>query len=405
MLLTKQVVWSHKRDYSYCMKKKLKKVKNVLTISLSKNEIHNLYHPTSRLGIECFDEVRVTKGFFRKYAAILLKEWFFLVKPQGALTIEYREDDGITFDFVEQQLWWLLRGNYTITSHVVKEKKGSVSIRKNHSQLVAGDSIEKWTFGIITNGERDDWMEEILESIRALKIPHYEIIVCGKYKERKEDDFIYIPFNERAERGWITKKKNLICEKAAFENLCIIHDRLVFDKDWFKGMKQYGNVFEMLGCVQTDRETGVQAGDWLTHGGPLRARYKIARLNYEDWDYNIYLSGQLTIMKKSIWKKVLWDETRYWGEEDVDFSFRARDFGFIIRFNPFSKVHSITWRHGKLPLKYDSSQGLLPKDMMMRRIMRFPMQIAHRYPILNAPILFAFKYISKTSVYKYFVYH
>lgn len=376
-----------------------------LIVSLRKNEINNLYRPNSKYNSESFDEIEVKKGFIFEYAPVLLKEWFFLLKPGGRLIISYVLEKKESEEEFERILWWLFHGNYDIELHNIVKSKGRIVLRKRNTQFQIDDSIEKWTFGIITNGDRDDWMEEIIASIRALKIPHYEIIVCGKYRDRKEKDFTYIPFNERADKGWITKKKNLICEKAKFENLCIIHDRLVFDRNWFRGMKKYGNAFELLGCIQTDKESGVNAGDWLTHGGPIDSRYKISRLRYEDWDYNIYLSGQLTLIKRSVWRKVLWDETRYWGEEDVDLSFRARDMGHIARFNPFSKLLAITWRHGKLPLKYNIQEGILPKDMIIRRVMRLSARAFLAIPFMERLHGRIYRLICKTRIYNHFIYH
>ncbi|MEN9406979.1 MAG: hypothetical protein RLZZ455_195 [Candidatus Parcubacteria bacterium] len=375
-----------------------------LVIELKKRDLTNLYKPTSTHRIEYYDEVVVRKGFHFEYAEVFLKEWFFLSKPGGTLTIfyQFREENS---DKLEKLLWWLFRGNYTIERHEQSSRRGILVVRKLRSQFIPGDSIDKWTFGIITNGERDDWMDEIIASIRALNIPEYEIIVCGKYKERNEKNFRYIAFNERAERGWITKKKNLICNVARYENLCILHDRLVFEKDWFKGMRKFGNAFELLGCVQRDFETGIRAGDWLTHGGKIHERYKISRLEYTDWDFALYLSGQLTIIKKSIWEKVLWDETKYWGEEDVDFSFRARDMGYLIRFNPFSSVTAKTWRHGNLPLRYKRSEGILPKDMFLRRIMRIAARILFSVSIIDTFAHRSLSGVLKSRVYKHFIYH
>lgn len=383
----------------------MKKKKKSLTVSLKRKEANNLYRPNGTHKQESFDEIEIKRGFRFDMAPVLLKEWFFLLKPGGRLVLSYTSDGKEPERTLEKTVWWLFHGNYDIVSHVFTKRKGMLIIKKKSTQFQPDDSIEKWTIGIITNGERDDWMEEIISSIKKLNIPKFEIIVCGKYKERSEKNFIYIPFNERAERGWITKKKNLICERASYENVCIIHDRLVFDKNWFRGMMKYGNAFELLGCVQRDRETGGQAGDWLTHGGELNARYKISRLNYEDWDYNIYLSGQLTIFKRSIWKEVLWDETRYWGEEDVDLSFRARDLGYIIRFNPYSRLNAITWRHGKLPLRYRFSEGVLPKDMLMRRSMRIAARVFLLVPLLERLHASIYGIISRTKLYKHFIYH
>lgn len=376
-----------------------------LTIKLPLREINNLYRPNSKYKSGTFDFVKVEDSLNRKFAPILIKEWFFLLKPGGLLTIEYIPTKDLTFQSVEELFWWLLRGNYDIKVHETGKRSSRIIVQKKKSMIATGDSIDKWSFGIVTNGERDDWLELIIKSIRDLKIPHYEIIVCGKYRDRKEKNFTYINFNERSDKGWITKKKNLIAERARYENLCVIHDRLVFDKNWYEGMKKYGNAFELLGCVQIEKTTGVQAGDWLTQGGPRLLDYRNARMLYTDWDYYTYLSGQLMIIKRSIWKRVLWNETRYWfGGDDVDTSFRARDLGFIIRFNPNSLLYALTWRYGILPLKYDRSYGLLPKDMLVRRSVRYIGRYLYRLPFVESVFLKLYPIFMKTPFYKRFLY-
>ncbi len=379
-----------------------------LTFRPKPQEINNLYKPTTQYKIENFDYVHVMlfESPEKKFIPILLKELFFLLKPKGYLVIEYTENKNIHTDSLEEFLWWSLRGNYNIIEHTKDKGQLRLVVEKKKTMFAKGDSINKWTFGIVTNGDRDNWVEEIIQSIRKQDIPNYEIIVCGKYRDRKEKDFIYIDFNERSDKGWITKKKNLIAEKAKYENLCIIHDRLVFDKDWYKAMKRYGNAFELLGCRQIEKITNEFAGDWITLGGPIYTEYKISRLRDTDWDYNVYLSGQLTIIKKSIWEKILWDESRFWYEwEDVDISFRARDAGFLIRFNPYAIVFALTWKHGKIPLKYNISEGLLPKDMLLRRCMRMIVKVVYKIPFIKTISPLQFSWFFKSKLYKHLSYH
>lgn len=358
-------------------------------------DINQLYHPTGTFGsdskelVYSQDTINATKFY-----PILLKEWFYLLKKDGYLIIDYRPNRILNFQKLEETMWWLWKGKYNITFHgPAKEsnfkkapKPGNGYFRFICQKLVntkiAGDDINKWTFGIITKGERDDWLEEIISSIRAQKIPNFEIIICGTYRNRKEKNFKYIPFFDRDARGWITKKKNLIAREAKYENICIVHDRIVFDKDWFSGMKKYGNCFDVLCNEQTFQ--GKRAGDWLTYGGnPLNSPYGISELHYSDWDKFVYMGGQLSILKKSVWGKCRWNETLYWGEEDVELSFRFRDNGFLIRFNERSKCSALAWRFGKLPTKYYLSEGLLPKDMLMRRSLRFINKLIFLSPLLK----------------------
>lgn len=374
-------------------------------LTLIPQKIDNLFRLSPKIKEESLDYIYVKKFIEKKkFAPILLKEIFFILKPQGYLIIDYRSSNEIDFHNLEVLFWWLFRGNYNIISHT-EGGKNRLIIQKKKSVFLSGDSMSKWTIGIVTNGDRNDWLELIIESIKKQNIPEYEIIICGKYKNRPEKNITYIPFDERADRGWITKKKNLIVEKAKYENLCMIHDRLVFDANWYQGMEKYGNGFELLGCIQK-LKNGEQAGDWLTNGGPMYDFYKIAGMEYTDWDYNTYLSGQLFIIKKSIYEKVLWDETTFWLPKtkrdlvaDSDFSFRARDLGHIIRFNPYSSFTALSWRHGYVPLRYDPSKGIIP-DMLVRRTIRFIARKLYKIEPVNQAMLWVLDILIKIGLYQ-----
>jgi len=360
--------------------------------------VNQLYHPTGQFGQDSCDLVYSRDLTDSKFLPILLKEWFYLVKKDGFLIIDYIPGRICNFQKLEETMWWLWNLKYDIIYHGSAEKSNFKNLtvknpglgyyrficKKLEATKRPGDDINKWTFGIITKGDRNDWMDEMIVAIRAQKIPEFEIIVCGTYFDRNEKDFKYIPFFDRDEKGWITKKKNLIAREAKYENLCILHDRIVLDKNWFTGIKKYGNAFDILCNRQTLRGNGIRAGDWLTYGyGTLNSPYGISELRYNDWDEYVYMGGQVSILKKSIWEECPWNETLYWGEEDVELSFRFRDVGYLIRFNEFSSCSALAWRFGKLPSKYYSSEGLLPKDMLVRRFLRHINKILFSVPFLK----------------------
>ncbi len=375
-----------------------------LDLSIKKiklTDINQLYHPTGIFGQDS-KEIVYTKDTVSatKFPPILLKEWFYLVKKDGHLVIDYIPNKILDFQKLEEVMWWLWQGKYDIVYHGsanqfnIKDLTNKIPkvpsgysrfiCKKLVSTKIKGDDINKWTFGIITKGERGDWLEEIIASIKAQKIPNFEIIICGTYHDRAEKNFRYIPFFDRDDKGWITKKKNLIARVAKYENICIVHDRIVFDKNWFAGMKKYGNCFDILCNIQILKGQGARVGDWLTYGGNrLNSPYGISQLKYDDWDKYVYMGGQLSVVKRSVWEACPWNETLYWGEEDVELSFRFRDNGFLIRFNEYSKCMAMAWRFGNLPTKYYLSEGLLPKDMLMRRFLRFINKLIFAIPLFK----------------------
>jgi hypothetical protein len=293
-----------------------------------------------------------------KFHRLIFKDAFFESKVGDQIRIEYTPEDMLSFDdlYDEIDLCSLNKAN-------IEVKDDAIIVTKIESSLIPEDDINKWSFGIITKGNKNDWVEQQIQSIRNQKIPNYEIIICGTYYDRKEPDVRYIPFSDKDDRGWITAKKNALCKEAKYENLCVLHDRVVPLPGWFEGMKKYGNTFELLSCIIKTKE-GLRAGDWITYGNWMGKYPYVGLLEYNDWDQMGCLDGGLMIIKKSIWEKNKWDERLFLNQsEDAEISHRLHRNGYVARFNPFSECITLNWRHGALPLyTYDEKKlGIYPR--------------------------------------------
>ena len=66
-----------------------------------------------------------------------------------------------------------------------------------------------FTFGIITGGGNDGFINDIIDSIEVESIPNYEVIVVGPTLVNRKNTTI-IEFDETIKRAWITRKKNII---------------------------------------------------------------------------------------------------------------------------------------------------------------------------------------------------
>ncbi|MFC1682570.1 hypothetical protein ACFL0X_03050, partial [Nanoarchaeota archaeon] len=218
----------------------------------------------------------------------------------------------------------------------------------------------------VTGGGRDDWIDKEVKSIINLEIPKFEIIVCGgKYKGKYKDKVKYVSFDHKL--AWITKKKNLICENAKYENLIITHDRFIFDKNWYQGIKKYGNYFEVLSCIIRDIR-GRRADDWVAFERDKDGVYGTpGHLDYRDWDKNSYVDGGLYILKKSVWERCKWDES-FEGDstEDAQMSKDFEQNGFIIRFNPFSSCKTLKERGNWSKFKFNKHRFILPQDRPLK---------------------------------------
>lgn len=381
---------------------------------IGKNEkkiINNLYHPISTCKLGSYDLVKISDCLDEqtaRFLPLLLKETFALLKKGGQLIIYYNSIiSGIKPEILETTLWWLFQGQYTIICHDRKKKMHSLVINKEASIQKEEDDIDHWSFGMVTNGVRRGFIEKSIQSIRNLKIPYYEIIICGYYPEVIGQDIRYIEFRERDDKGWVTKKKNLIAENAKYTNLCIFHDRIVFDKNWYKGMRKYGNSFEVLSCVQK-LSSDKRVGDWISANVPLEDRgliYRVEEIDYGDWDRYVFISGQLIIIKKYVWEDVHWNETLYWKEsEDIEYSHHLTRRGYLPRFNPFSSCLSLSWGHGQLPRRIFPKRNL-PflynfTDVPIRRTFRSLLYMGTKLPFGTRLIslfyqAFADKIISK----------
>ena len=146
----------------------------------------------------------------------------------------------------------------------------------------------------------------------------------------------------------ISKKKNLIIKNAQYNNLIVMHDRIMLSKDWFQRMKQYGNYYDILCCmILNEDEPNRRMNDWLQVSyPPIRVNsirnllYRRNILNYNEWTSNIYIAGGFFQIKKHF--GLYLDPALNWLEkEDVNFSVKAYLAGALFEFNPFNEIYSL----------------------------------------------------------------
>ena len=337
-------------------------------ISSDIKEFNNLY----RISKDNFEKYKTVEAYDvihkTKFYKLLLKEWFDCLQVNGTLYISIEKENNILNNWGLRQVIFGLLNEYIEYDSEVVDNITVHKVTKTKSTKVKDDEITKWSFGIVTNGIRLENISKLIDSIIEQNIPSYEIIICGKVdtlflKKYKNINIVYIEFTQRDKLGWITKKKNLICEKAKYNNIAVFHDRFILDKDWYKGMQKYGNNFEVLSCSNIDLE-GNRSEDWSLYGKNkiylyshtdknflFRKNNFPVLLDYRDWDETLFIPGGSIIIKKNIWKKVKWDERIHWmEEEDVLLSHILIFEGKIPRFNIYSKLITLE-RRGNLKYK------------------------------------------------------
>ncbi len=202
-----------------------------------------------------------------------------------------------------------------------------------------------FTFGIITGGGADANLRVIIDSIRIQGIPNYEIIIIGQTNIDGEN-IITIPFDESQRYAWITRKKNMIAQRARYNNIVLIHDYIIFHPDWYKGFLTYGDNFQL--CItQIQTPSGERFRDYTIFGNdmpePFCSRSLIPYNVSSDVQILLapltYVSGSYYVVKKYIALKFPLNEKLSWCQcEDLDFSLRLRNFNIFPSLNKYSKV-------------------------------------------------------------------
>lgn len=391
------------------------------------SQINQNYHPAGFFPQDSFSIVYSSENLnSTKFVPILLKEWFFLVKKDGYLVIDYRPNPICDWRVLENSMNWLWEKGYEIVfhgllgkelPHVLSSKNITDFIQTQETQLCSNlnketlvspplptdvasslgdryvrfvckkirnttlerDNIDKWTFGIVTNGKRIDWLEKIIDSISRQAIPNYEIIICGTCPSSvlRNPKISYLPFNRRDDLGWITYKKNLIVDKARYENMCVIHDRILFSDGWYEGMRKWGNCFEHMSCkvVFNGRR---DESDWpcidLIIEKNKKKRLFTSSLDYQDWHKDCFVGGSIHIGKRAFFVQHPWPLNIYWNEgEDFFVSKRLSGSGHIPRFNIHSEVTALSARFSVLPkIKFTpfSSWKKLDRFSLKRYVLR-----------------------------------
>jgi len=187
-----------------------------------------------------------------------------------------------------------------------------------------------FTFGVVSNGENQTFINKVIDSIENENIPNYEIIVVGNVKIERNNTIV-IPFDESIKNGWITKKKNIITNNSKYDNVVFLHDYIVLTPGWYLGHTSLGDNYD----IRMDRilnYDGLRFRDWCIwpHNNNLMddviGRECIIPYTFNHLKKYQYISGSYWVAKKDIMLKYPLDERLTWGEsEDVEWSFRVRE--------------------------------------------------------------------------------
>ena len=203
--------------------------------------------------------------------------------------------------------------------------------RQRRSTLLAPHT--GWTFGLLTRGEKPERALAYIASIRqACQEPYEILVVCPQRLEflAGEPHVRQIVFGERDDVGWITKKKNLLCNAAGYSDILICHDRFTLAPDFGAAFQGWGYSYG-LAAPRLRLPDGRRALDWAVVSSQNRVWSSGGLLDYRSYSPFAYVPGGATLVRKAFWQRFPWEENLYWNEhEDVELCRRAQKHGEIL---------------------------------------------------------------------------
>lgn len=199
------------------------------------------------------------------------------------------------------------------------------------------------SFGIITDGNSDNRINVIIDSIEKLNIPKYEVVIVGNSNvDRKNTEIIN--FEDPEGPACISEKKNIITKNIKYENVVYSHDYIVYNEDWYEGYLKYGDNFHV--CMNKILNAdGTRFRDWIiwplnenemdniVSGHRCIIPYDITHLSKY-----MYISGSWWMAKKEVMEEFpLNNNLRHCESEDVEWSKRVRE-KYQFSINKYSTV-------------------------------------------------------------------
>lgn len=296
---------------------------------------------------------------------LIIDEALRLLKPNGLLSLRMTNTPLLSIF----ELMHLINARTgMVVHHENVDDKGIIEVViHNTTSCTRPADVDGLSFGVITNGQRDSHMLDLVRSVFSMRNPRgipIEVLVCGPVSTV---DFLSLhglkvrhvsePDRFRS-LGWITRKKNLLIEAASQSISIVAHDRYLFPSAFIEQLHGYGGDFDVLVCRQTMQD-GRRFPDWVALGTAW-SWTNPSMLDYGDWSRHLYVNGGLMIARTKILKKVRWNELLFWNQaEDVELTRRLQAAGVVPRLAPEVEAITQTMRPGFMggfqstPLSFD----------------------------------------------------
>ncbi|MBI4966310.1 MAG: hypothetical protein HY913_23730 [Desulfomonile tiedjei] len=190
-----------------------------------------------------------------------------------------------------------------------------------------------YSFGIITNGQRNDKLVKLIRSIRVQNIPHdsYEVLVAGCVDEIASMEGIRtFAMQDAASEGRLGAMRNVLARAASFNKFVSLDDDFLLHPNWADAVEEVKGDFDVATSIIVNPDLSRYC-DWVN----IIENYTFLRAYHETFDKCQYVTGGYGIYKDFIFLEHSWnDNLGFYQGEDVSFSRRLFDAGFQLKFIP-----------------------------------------------------------------------
>ncbi len=194
-----------------------------------------------------------------------------------------------------------------------------------------------YSFGIITNGKRNEKLANLIESIRNQNLPEerYEILIAGCVDKIRTDYGIRkFPMDRAASEGRLGAMRNVLARAAVFNKFVSLDDDFLLHPKWAEAVEDINGDFDIATGIIVNPDLSRYC-DWVN----IIENYTFLRAYHEAFDKCQYVTGGYGIYKDFIFQDHAWnDDLGFYQGEDVSFSKRLFDAGYQLKFVPKAVV-------------------------------------------------------------------
>jgi hypothetical protein len=209
---------------------------------------------------------------------------------------------------------------------------------KSLPPTVAGKTRQSYktkgfSFGIITNGKRNEKLCNLIQSIKAQNLTPdcYEILIAGCVGDLNGwSDVRKFEMDQAAAEGRLGAMRNVLANNAKFNKFVSLDDDFLLHPQWADAVNEVKGDFDIATGIILNPDLSRYC-DWVN----LIENFTFLRAYHETFNKCQYMTGGYGIYKDVIFREHSWnDELGFYQGEDVSFSRKLFNAGYELKFIP-----------------------------------------------------------------------